>query len=276
LNVAFEFSGKFQQYLGRFRVVGDFPRAHIGSVDRQLREEELLGQLASCEQLIARELAGQSKTVTPLAKNDVPGVPDLIDVVGPRDAHDTIVEILERPTVDSLVLSDVSSPVRVLQELDDAAYAPWADRPGQQEDSVPTQDETNALARRYDASPMDMAFGYSRHSLEFASAGEEFRCRCAAAAQLPGHPALHADQVLAELKTVEARIAADLEFSLPTPLPKPRREFRPRSEEQPWNFGWSGMTIAEQTGVAARFHTVTGVAMRFRDEAFTTGIGFSR
>jgi hypothetical protein len=280
LNVAFNFSGKFQQhYAGRFRVEGDRRFRPIGEEHLQLREEELLGQLASCEQRIARELAGQLDTASPPTEDAAARVPDLIDAVSPPDAHAAIVAILEREAQTRLASSEVAI-ARVLDQLDDAAYAPWADHPGRPADAAPAQDPTDAFALRYDPAPLDLAFGYSRHSLDFATAGEEFRCRCAEAAHLSGHPALNADQVLAELDAAEKCIAADLGFPLPAPLPSsapaPGPELRRRFDDQPLNFGWSGMTIAEQTGATTRFRAVTGVAMRFRDEVFTTGIGFTR
>jgi hypothetical protein len=280
LNFSFDFSGKFQQhYVGRIRVEDDRHFHHFGDEQSELREEELLGQLASCEQVIARELAGQLETADASTEGAAARESDLVDAVAPRDVHAAIIAILDREPQRTLAPSEVAI-ARVLARLDDAAYDPWADRPGRAVVGALEQDPTDAFALRYDPAPLELTFGYSRHSLDFASAGEEFRCRCAEATQLSGHPAMNEDQVLAELDAVEECIAADLGFPLPASIPasapESGPELRKRFDDRPLNFGWSGMTIAEQTGATTRFRTITGVAMRFQDEVFTTGIGFSR
>jgi hypothetical protein len=277
---AFDFSGPRDDGPPTSHLMGPLMGPFKIRKRKPLREDQLLAQLAACEQRIARELTGRPATLTPDAKDAVPRVGDLVDCVAPHDARVTIIEILEHETSDSPTASEIAPIARVLDELDDSAYAPWADRPGRPAEDAPAQDLTADDVQRYDPTPLDLAFGYSRHSLEFANAGKEFRCRCAAAAQLPGHPALNVDQVLAELDAVEERITADLAFPLPTSMPastpEPGRELRLRIDAQPLNFGWSGMTLAEQSGAAERFRTVSGVAMRFRDDVGFTSGGFTR
>lgn len=255
-------------------------RLSIRPVVRKLRDEQILAKIAETERLVAAEL---SADVAPSAPAQPARALTLGDVLVPASADpnlDRLKSILQRGTAAESE-GKVEPWTRPLAELDAEAYASWADRPGLAHAADESSKPDPLRQPTAEPHPLDVAFGYSRHSLAFAAATSEFRCRCAEAAQLPGHPALHADQVLAELAATEDEIDAALEFLLPPPMPMPAApahelELRRQFEERPWPAGWSGMTIAEQSGAAARFRTVTGVAMRFRDEAFSTGVGFSR